>query len=121
LPAVLNQGQRRWGFTAGSGRQPRGSRQGIKPPGQLRVLGDHGLDLRRIAGVEVVAKGAQFALLGLDLGHAGGIGVCSVQRLGRRFGPVGEKCAQNVLRDFEADALGEGGWHHHPAASNLSR
>ena len=33
-----------------------------------------------------------------------GIGDCSVQRLGRRLEPVGEKRAQHVLRDFEADA-----------------
>jgi hypothetical protein len=53
------------------------------------------------------AEVLQFALLGLDLNQATGIGVCSVQGLGRRFGPVGEKCAQNVLGDFEAQALGE--------------
>jgi hypothetical protein len=80
LLAILSRGQRRWGFTAGSGRRPRSSRQGIKPPGQRRALGEYGVDLHRVAGVEVVAQGAQFALLGFDLGLAGGIGVCSVER-----------------------------------------
>lgn len=84
-------------FAAGSGREPRSSRQAIKPPGQRRVLGGHGLDLRGVAGFEVVAQGAQFALLGLNLGQAAGIGVCSLQRLGRRVEPGGEKCAQYVL------------------------
>lgn len=51
----------------------------------------------------------------LCLSHAGGIGVCSVQRLYRSLGPVGPKCAQNFLRNFNADAVGEGGWHgNHP-------
>ena len=71
------------------------------------MLSDHGVDLRGIARVEVVTQGAQFTLLGFDLGQAGGIGVYSIQRLGRRFGPVGQKCAQNVLGDFVTDAVGE--------------
>ena len=36
-----------------------------------------------------------------------GIGICSIPRLGRRFCPVGEKHAQNILGDFKADAVGE--------------
>jgi hypothetical protein len=57
-----------------------------------------------------MAQGAQFTLLGLDLGQPAGIGVCNIQRLGRRFGPVGEKCAQHVLRDFQAQASGQLVW-----------
>lgn len=91
--------------------RPRGSRQGIKPPGQRRVLGDHGLDLFSVTAVEVVAQGAPFLLFGLDLGQALGIGVCGFQRFSGRFGPVGDQAAQYVLGDFEADASGEDVWH----------
>lgn len=95
---------------AGSGLGAQRSRGCIKPPGQRCVLGDHGLDLRSIAWVEVMAQGAQFALLGLDLGQPAGIGVCSVELRCRRFGTVGQKCAQNVLRDFQAQASGQLVW-----------
>lgn len=78
------------------GRGPPGSGGCIKPLGQRRVLGDHGLDFRQVAGVQVSAEVSQFALLGLDLGQPAGIGVYSVKRRCRRFGPVGEQCAQNA-------------------------
>jgi hypothetical protein len=110
-PAVRGRDRRLKGYAAGSGHGPRSSRGCIKPPGQRRVLGDHGLDLRSVAGVEVVAEGAEFALLGLDLGQPAGIGVCSVQRPRSRLRPVSEKCAQNVLGDFRADSVGEHGGH----------
>lgn len=103
--------QRLSAWTSGdrdSGRRPRISRPEITAPRRQCVPSDHEPDLRSIAEVEVVAQGAQFALLGIDLVQPAGIGVCRVQHLGRRFGPVGQKCAQNVLRDFEADAVGEG-------------
>jgi hypothetical protein len=58
------------------------------------------------AGLLGGGQGAQFALLGLDLGQAAGIGVCSVQRLDRGFGPVGEKCAQNVLGALRSGCRG---------------
>ncbi len=78
---------RRQGFDAVKATvEPRSSRGCIKPPGQRRVLGDHGLDLRSIAGVEVSTEVSQFALLDLDLGQAAGIGVCSVQRLVKALG-----------------------------------
>ena len=64
--------------------------------------------IRQQPGVQLYSS---TALLGLDLGQVGGIGVYGVQRLGRRFGPVRDQRAQNVLRDFEADAVGEGGCH----------
>ena len=80
---------------------------GIKPPGQQRVLGDHGLDLRSIVRVQFVAQEVQFALLGLDGGQAGSIEICSVPDLGRLCRPVRNHRAQHVLGDFEADASGE--------------
>ncbi len=67
-----------------------------------------------------MARGAQFVLLGLDLGQTAGIGVCYVQRLGRRFGPVGQKCAQHIVGDFEADAMGERGCHFCGACWDLN-
>jgi len=40
-------------------------------PDQRRAQDKHGLELPVIASVQIVALGAQFALLGLDLGPAG--------------------------------------------------
>jgi hypothetical protein len=85
------------------------------------VLGDYGLDLRGIVRVQIVTQDTQFELLDLDLGQAGGVGVCSVERRCRRFGPVGEKCTQNVLGDFQAQASGELRGMATPYRSSLSR